>query len=202
MQVEINGNPDMGIILQQGYVGHWVDYDYPSGKASTINRVEVVDTKKINDEECYEVEYVSAKPDEVTESPSYWYYTKRADKVYWVRFAHERDSKAIIEDIDDTCPYPTKIEPGMYWHGQETQKNAVTGEVYVSRIRSTKVEPVVELRIGARIHRCLKLLVLGTNADGIGAPTLVEKYINEHGFTIKNFDKESGIIFFLIEKED
>ncbi len=30
----------------------------------------------------------------------------------------------------------------------------------------------------------------------------VEEYINEHGFTIRSMDKESGVLFFLIEKGD
>ena len=90
---------------------------------------------------------------------------------------------AVIEDIDDTSPFPTKIRPGMCWHGHDIQKDAVTGEVYVSRIRSTEVKAVVELQIGPCTHRCLQLVMFSTNADGVGAPTLIEKYIDANGLT-------------------
>jgi len=184
MQVEINGNPDMGIVFKQGYLGYWVNYDYPLGKASSITRVEVLGTKRINNEKCYEVKYVNAEPDGKIHPPSYWYYVKRMDKIYWVRFTYERDGQIITEEIDDSCPTPAKIRLGMYWHVHDIQRDTTTGEVYVSRIRTTKAEDVVELRIGSRIHNCLKVVMLNTNADGFGAPTLVEKYIDESGITV------------------
>ena len=184
MQVEINGNPDMGIVFKQGYVGYWVDYDYPLGKASSINRVEVLGTKRINNEECYEVKYVNAEPDGEIHPPSYWYYVKRMDKIYWVRFTYERDGQIITEEVDDSCPTPTKIRLGMYWHGHDIQRDTTTGEVYVSRHRSTKAEAVVELRIGSCVYHCLQLVMFSADANGTSAHTLVEKYIDRKGLTI------------------
>ena len=184
MQIQINGYPDMRVVFEQGAVAYWVDYDYPLGAASSLNRVEVLGTKRINNEECYEIMYVSAESGGNVNPTSYWCYVRRMDGIHWVRFTHERDGQTIMEEIDDTFPTPTTIEPGMSWRGHDTQRDAATGEVYTSRIKSAKVEAVVELRMGTCVYNCLKVVMISTNADGVGAPTLVEKYIDGSGLTV------------------
>jgi hypothetical protein len=100
MHVQIDGWPDMGVIFKRGYVRYWVDYNYPERTASLITRVEVLGTREIKDEECYEVKYVCAEPGGDVSPPSYWYYAKRADKIYWVQFTHKSDDQTIIEEVD------------------------------------------------------------------------------------------------------
>lgn len=185
MQVQIDGWSDMGVIFKQGYVRYWVDYDYPNGTASLITRIEVLGTKKINNEECYEVGYVCVEPGGNIDInlPSYWYYAKRIDKIYWVRFTHKSGARTIVEEVDGSF-IPTTITPGMHWHEHDTQRDATTGAVYVSRRRVETVEDVVKLRIGVCVHHCLRLVMLSTDAKGTSGHTLVEKYIDNNGLTI------------------
>jgi|GEM_PF-2083055 len=183
MQVQINGWPDMGIVFKRGYLRYWVDYDYPAGIASFVSRVEVLGTKKINDEECYEVKYVGAQPGGDIDSPSYWYYAERGDKIFWVRFVHRKNDRTVIEEVDGSL-IPMKLKPGMHWYERDTQRDATTGAIYVNRRGIEKVEGVVDLRIGSCSYQCLRLVMFSVDVAGASAHTLVEKYIDGEGLTV------------------